>query len=402
MRTPTPAALGALLWAMGASPMAAAAPADCQVPVTEDYPPPSLERELTVTADSAQVTPEGVSVFEGGVEVSQGPRRIEAEQVSYDPTTRKVRVEGRATYSEPRLRVSAEDISVDAVTGEGELRKGFLELPARPAQAEADRVRASGEGHLKLNDVRYTTCLDEDPDWQLKAGKMKLDLRDSRGEAREVKLEFKGVNLAYLPYISFPLDDTRKSGLLFPELRNSDRTGTELRVPFYWNIAPNYDLTLTPRLMSDRGLQWISEFRYLRPQSRGQLDVEYLPSDDNTGDERRFTRLQHVSDFGLNWRAAADIAEVSDRTYFEDFGTGVSDTSQTHLLRNLELAYQAQNWRLVLRGRNYQTIDTAIEDDDKPYERRLAGEYAWSRWAKNTDHADDMLEFTRHGNCTSH
>jgi len=399
MTTHKLAALGAVLLSIGVPTVAVAAPKDCQVAVTEDYPGPSLDREVTVTSDRAEVSPEGVSVFMGGVEVSQGPRRIEAEQLSYDPATRRASIEGRATYSEPRLRISAEDFNVDPATGEGELHKGFIELPARPAQAEADRIRATGEGRLKLDDVRYTTCLDDDPDWQLKAGKMELDVRESRGEARDVKLEFKGVNLAYLPYISFPLDDTRKSGLLFPELRNSDRTGTELRVPFYWNIAPNYDATITPRLMSDRGLQWITEFRYLRPQSRGQLDFEYLPSDDETSDERRFTRWQHGSEFGLNWRASADIAEVSDRTYFEDLGTGIADTSQTHLLRNVELAYAAQNWRFILRGRNYQTIDTAIEADEKPYQRLpqllFAGSWDDGLLGLSYDFDSELVNFRR-------
>lgn len=362
-----PAVLALLM--LSQIPAVSAEPKDCPQPVVEPLSDDSENGKLSVTADRAEVTREGVSVFTGSVELAQGSQRIEANRVHYDPEASIVTIEGEASFSEPRMRVDARDLSYNTETQEAQFRDGDFVLPGRPARGSADRIRIRGDGKVKLDDVTYTTCMDDDPDWEFSADKLELDTRESTGNARGVKLDFLGVPVAYLPYVTFPLDDRRKSGLLFPEFRNSDSSGTEVRVPFYWNIAPNYDATITPRIMSKRGVLWMNEFRYLRPASEGRLEVEYLHSDNESGGNRRLTSWKHDGRFREGWRFYTDISEVSDKQYFEDLGTSASATSQTHLLRNVELEYLADNWQMVLRGRNYQTIDDEIISADKPYER---------------------------------
>jgi LPS-assembly protein len=361
----------ALIVALGCAPgPARSQPQDCRVPVDPVIPEDVDESgNLEVTADLAERGAGGVSVFQGGVRVTRGLQEIEAEEVHFDPNTNRVSVTGRATYREPAFSVSAESASYDSTTGEARFEAGEFELPARPARGEASRVTADGDGLIKLHDVLYTTCMDDDPDWELRARRLELDAKASKGEARKVVLDFRGVPVAYFPYLSFPLNRDRKTGFLLPEFSSSDRTGTAVSVPWYWNIAPNYDWTITPRWMSDRGLQWNNEFRYLTGANAGTVEFEYLPDDDQYDDDRRYTRWQHEQPISARWEFTADVAEASDRQYFEDLGSGTSVTSQTHLLRNLEFAYVGDNWRFVGRGRNYQTIDSGIRDDDKPYER---------------------------------
>jgi LPS-assembly protein len=341
---------------------------ECPRPQEVVYPDVGEDPKIDFTADSAEVTPEGVSVFRGSVTVRQGFRELEAGEVHYDSRTGHISVDGRATFREPGLEISAEDADFDPATGQAEFFDSTFALPARPARGRADRVTASGKGRVSLEDVRYTTCMDDDPDWELKAETLDLDLRESRGEARKVRLGFQDVPLLYLPYISFPLDDKRKSGFLLPEFRNSDRSGTEIFVPYYWNIAPNKDATVTARWMSERGTQMLGEFRYLTQRSVGQFNMEYLPDDDRYDDDRRFTRWKHLTRYGNHWRTDVDIQEPSDRDYLEDLGTGVSVTSQTHLLRNAQVAYLGDQWDFVARARNYQTVDTGIATEDKPAE----------------------------------
>ena len=359
--------------------VATAAPQSCQV--AQPLPTLSIENgdQLSVTADEAEVTSDGVSNFRGNVTVTRGVQQIEANEASYDPATGKISVRGRATYREPGLEVSADDAKYDSVLGEMEFGNATFEIPGLPAKGEASGVKANGDGTLSMDEIIYTTCIEKNPDWELRARDLDLDVRKSEGVARKVSLYFKDVPIAYLPYLSFPLDKTRKSGLLFPEFGNSDNSGTELSVPFYWNIAPNYDATITPRFLSDRGMQWNGMGRYLTPASRGEVEFQYLKDDDKFGKTRRYSRIQHVTDLPLGWRASANIQEVSDRSYFEDLGTGTDVTSQTHLLRNVELAYLSENWQLLARGRNYQTIDSGISDVDKPYER-LPQVVARGRW----------------------
>jgi len=349
---------------------ALAEPAHCQAPV-EPVIPDNIDEsgDLSVTADVAEMTSDGVSVFDGNVRITRGVQELRADSLRFDPATNRVEVSGRATYTEPSFSVSADDATYNSITGEALFENSEFKVPARPAKGEAARVTANGDGWLQLEDVRYTTCVDDDPDWELRTKDLKLNARESKGEARKVVLDFKGVPIAYFPYLSFPLDQNRKSGLLIPEFSNSDRTGTSIKMPFYWNIAPNYDATISPRWMSDRGLQWNNEFRYLTQESKGTLDFEYLPDDDQYDDDRRYTRWRHLQQLSSRWDFSADIAETSDRQYFEDLGSGTAVTSQTHLLRNLEFSYLADNWQFIGRGRNYQTIDSGIQSDDKPYER---------------------------------
>lgn len=371
----------ALLLCLGGLTTVRAEPERCQLPVATEWPEADAGNEMTVTADNAEITPEGVSIFTGGVRVSRGAQQIETGELRYDPATRQVTVQGGATYREPGLEISAADASYDSGSGEASFYDGRIEVPSRPARGEATRVRANGSGRLALDEVLYTTCMEDNPDWELRANEIQLDVRESKGTARKVVLNFKDVPIAYLPYISFPLDDSRKSGLLFPEIGTSDRSGTEITIPFYWNIAPNYDAIIAPRYLADRGIQWNTQFRYLIPSSHGELNVEYLPDDDKFEDDRRLTHWQHLTNLTTNLRMSADIKEASDRNYFEDLGSGVDVTSQTHLLRNVELAYLTDNWNFVARGRNYQTIDSGITDEDKPYEQlpQLIASGTWGR-----------------------
>lgn len=378
-RVPGTFSMALALLLSGCWSVASAAPKNCQAAVA--VPSFNLENddELSVTADEAEVTGEGVSSFHGTVTVTRGLQQIEANEASYDPTTGEFKVSGRAYYREPGFEVSADDARYDSTIGEIEFGNATFEIPGLPAKGEAAGVLANGDGKMSMDEIIYTTCLEKNPDWELRARDLDLDVRESQGVARKVSVYFKDIPIAYLPYISFPLDKTRKSGFLFPEFGSSDNSGTELSVPYYWNIAPNYDATITPRYLSDRGMQWTGLGRYMTRDSRGEVELQYLKDDDKFGKNRRYTRIDHVTDLPLGWRVSANVQEVSDRNYFEDLGRGTDVTSQTHLLRNVEIAYLGEHWQLLARGRNYQTIDSGIRDPDKPYER-LPQVVARGRW----------------------
>src|SRR5262249_20298744 len=152
-----------------------------------------------------------------------------------------------------------------------------FELTDRNARGSADRIRATTDGKLSLDNVRYTTCPVGNEDWMLTASDIDIDQNAGIGTGRGVRLDFKGVPLFYTPFISFPVGNERKSGFLFPTLGTSSRSGYSVSAPWYWNIAPNYDATFTPTYFSKRGAKLDSEFRYLNYAGKGQLDIEYLP-----------------------------------------------------------------------------------------------------------------------------
>ncbi len=184
-----------------------------------------------------------------------------------------------------------------------------------------------------------------------------------------MKLKFKGVPILYAPYLSFPIGDARKSGILTPEFGSSGRSGNEFRVPWYWNIAPNYDATITPRLLTNRGMQLATEFRYLTERNEGTVAADYLPDDDILNRARHQFRFEHQTLFGNGWRNQIDMRDVSDSQYYEDLGGSLSVSSTTHLNRSVRFDYYSPNFSMLAQVQDYQTIDDAIMPDQEPYQR---------------------------------
>jgi LPS-assembly protein len=178
---------------------------------------------------------------------------------------------------------------------------------------------------------------------------------------------FLGVPILYSPWLSFPLDNARKSGFLAPIIGSSGQSGFELAVPYYWNIAENMDATITPKLFSKRGLQLGSEFRYLWPTFSGQLDAEYLPSDRIAERDRYFFGVRHVQSLPFNISMAVSAQKVSDDDYFRDLSTRIAATSQTNLPRDVILAYGDDIWSLSARALAYQTLQDPLAPVVVPY-----------------------------------
>ena len=207
-------------------------------------------------------------------------------------------------------------------TGGATFEGAKFELKDRNARGAADRIQVTRDQQLKLNGVRYTTCPVGEEDWVLRASDIDIRQRAGLGFGRSVRLDFKGVPILYTPFISFPVGNQRKSGFLFPTLGTSSRSGTSLSVPWYWNIAPNYDATFLPTWFTKRGGKLDGEFRYLTDLGRGTLTAEYLPDDEQFGDSRSFVRFVDRSDFTDSLRLDIDAANVGDSDWFEDFGLG--------------------------------------------------------------------------------
>ena len=232
---------------------------------------------------------------------------------------------------------------------------------------------------MSAANVLFTTCPVDNPSWELHARDISFDTNAGLGTAHGVKLDFKGVPILYSPYFSFPIDDQRKSGFLIPNIGQRDRTGLDLSVPYYFNIAPNLDDTVQPRYMSKRGVQVRNEFRYLMPGTTGQLNFEYLQNDDETHETRQYIDFHQQTHFGDDWRLNVGIEDVSDDTYFEDLGRNLAVASQTHLNRFVDLTYYAPAWSLLTRVQDYQTLDSTLTADELPYQRQPQMVFA-GRW----------------------
>jgi LPS-assembly protein len=329
----------------------------------------SADDTVEIIAPQVDVGPESAAQFSGPVEIHYRDVTITADRGSYDRDSERLEAIGAVKLTNPDVTVSGEDVQVDTEAETIRFSSAAFEMPKRPARGSAEDILIESDRTLSLMRVLFTTCPPEDTDWEIKADSIDLDVNGGVGTARGVKLDFKGVPILWAPYFSFPISNERKSGFLTPDISDRDRTGIDISVPYYLNLAQNYDLTLEPRYMSERGTQVRSIFRYLLPRSDGRLDFEYLPEDEETDQTRRYVNLLHETEFGEGWQVLSSIEEVSDDAYFEDLGSSLAVTSQTHLNRFLDIAYFAPYWTMLSRFQNYQTIDPVLLPEEHPYER---------------------------------
>ena len=268
---------------------------------------------------------------------------------------RVLRAEGRSGRYDPAGGAAFDDTS--------------FELPEQPARGAAATLQLRVDGRVTLSQVWFTTCPQSSPDWRIRARSIELDTRARNGTGRNAAIEFKGVPILYLPYLSFPLGEQRKSGFLFPNVGYSSRGGLEATVPYYFNLAPNYDLTLEPTVYGRRGVDLEAGFRYLTPRHRGDLRVNALPSDAIRNIDRNWFRIRHRSELPAGWRFDVDAQSVSDAEYFEDFASGTEGTSTAFLRRSARLGYRDEHWYLRAEAEQFQTIDRALDAFDEPYAR---------------------------------
>lgn len=239
-----------------------------------------------------------------------------------------------------------------------------------PGYGEAERINFEGENRVTLLNTTFTSCKPGERDWYAKAEQLNLDYDSSVGKAENATLYFKDVPILYGPDLSFSLNHQRKSGFLPPIWGSSTRSGFDFSLPYYWNIAPNYDLTLIPRYLTKRGPQLGSDFRYLAPHYQGNLKLEVLPNDQAYGSQRyAYSVLHNHVNLGRGFSGQVNWSGVSDDTYWTDLSSRLVQTSQTLLPRQMMLNYTSGSWWTVNSTLNrYQVLqpnkDTVIE---RPY-----------------------------------
>jgi LPS-assembly protein len=327
------------------------------------------DHRIYIDSDDALLGADGNAVVNGRVRVRQDERSIAGDSVTYDYNTDQLNVKGSVDFMDPKLRVQSVTGRYDPTAGVDFSQANF-QLMDRNGRGVAKQLAVSPDGKVELNQVLYTSCPVGKDDWMLQAAEINLDTKLQVGVAHHVTMRFMDVPIFYTPYISFPLGDERKSGVLFPNLGHSGSSGFELAVPYYFNLAPNYDLTLTPGILTARGVQLTEDFRYLTATSHGQIDATFLPDDKkDNNDSRSYVRFSDVTDLMRGLRVDADIANVSDSNYFQDFAVGTDQTSVTYLERRADLLYYDDAWRIRAQLQNFQTIDTLVSDADRPYSR---------------------------------
>ncbi|MTW21629.1 LPS assembly protein LptD [Allochromatium palmeri] len=347
-------------------------PAPGVTDTTPMSPPPDAQRlPIEITADLVDYDRERDLIqLQGDIEILQESRRLRADRSHYNRRTGDVNASGGIELDYPGLRLIGERADYNLET-----QRGYLQQTGYRLYGQANLRGAASEAWLldaersRYRDVLYTTCPPGNAAWSLRAHDLELNQGTGLGVARQARLSLWDVPVLYTPYMSFPIDGRRRSGFLIPIIGTSEQTGFDFSLPYYWNIAPNMDATLVPRLMSSRGLMLGGEFRYLSPRQRIELDGELLPHDrkDEAAGVRGALRITQSGRLGARWSTAIDYASVSDDQYLLDFGNRLDVTSVRNLIQRADLFYGGDGWWALGRVQQFQTVDTSIAPANRPY-----------------------------------
>jgi len=332
---------------------------------------------IEVSADAFEIGDDGGYTLSGRAELSRADQWLGAPLLRYLSEPARFEAERGVQYQDRALLVEAESARGDLVADVTQLQGLRYQLLAQRGNGVAAAASLRGP-RSALEQVTYTTCDPQRETWQFRAESIELDTESGLGRARHARLEFAGLPVFYLPYVTFPIDEQRRSGFLYPGVGSGNSNGLDVRLPYYLNLAPNYDATLILRSLGRRGLMLGGEFRYLGRSFEGTLEGDWLPNDDVSGRDRGALRFRHSGRLSPAWTVGADLNQVSDDRYFEDFGDSLTSISTTLLESSAGLYGVGPQWRASAVLRDYQLVDPLISNAAAPFQQLPQLRFGWS------------------------
>lgn len=347
-------------------------PSNQIVPEKPLYTDSEISWESTeIRADNSRIVESGRSQFHGNVEVIKGEQAIRAEVVTYDKNAGSYDAEGRAHLWGKGVVWSGDTIHFDSIQDTATLNDGLYWLDQSPGRGEAAVIEHDSANEISiLRDVKYTTCPMSNETWRLNASVIRVDHDNERASASNAIIRFRDFPVFYMPYINFPTTKKRKSGFLPPVFGTSNESGFDTQLPYYWNIAPTQDATISPRFMQDRGILVDTEYRYLNSDSAGTVDVEYLVGDKlKNKKDRSYIKIDHHHRLLQN-KGRLDVlfSNVSDDQYFQDFGTTIGQSSQSFMDRRAEFTFDNDSYYISVLTQAYQSVNRSLPSGSKPYQ----------------------------------
>ncbi len=328
------------------------------------------------TIDAERI--EGISDLEvsatGAAEIRRDELRIFGESLRYNRELGTAEAEGGVRLQSGVDRFFGPRVQYNTLDDTGSFEQPqYLLQRDRTARGGAERLDILGKDRYRFTKATFTTCQPGQEDWRLEAAELELDYVEEEGRATSPRLRFFDIPILGAPYVTFPLEDRRKSGLLTPYYAQTTTRGFEFGVPYYWNIAPERDLTLTPVYMAKRGVQLKNHFRYLDRPYAGELRLELLPDDKAFGDSRTGVSWQHAQTLRPGLTGQVDYNKVSDDRYFVDLASQVKQVSVTNLPQDAVLTYGgafgSTPYSLQARVNRFQTLQDPLAVIVPPYHR---------------------------------
>jgi len=326
---------------------------------------------------------------EGDVEMSKLDALLRADVVTFDTETTDYTATGHVRYQDHANLMAADQAHGTGTPNTTYLDNVRYQLLEQRGNGVASKANQTDPDHSQSFDATYSTCDPTDRKWEIRARELDMDHVENEGYAHNATILYDGVPFFWFPYFKFPLDNERESGFLIPHVGYSERRGLVLGFPYYFNLAPNYDATLEPRIMTERGAMLEGQFRFINATSKLQLDFNYVPHDTQAADEfrefagtqppgtfvpeipdsRNYLRLQGTTAFTTDWGAAVNIEHVSDQNYLRDYGNSFITTATALLPSSAYVNGRGEWWSASFGGDSWQVSDPTFSKTFEPYRR---------------------------------
>jgi LPS-assembly protein len=346
------------------------------------YPDSDLDPEqasLLVNANTTETLADNVALLDGDVQISQGYRQIRSNSARIDQTNRTVELDGNVQFREPGLLLLGSNAEIDIDSKEVQIEDATYLLHEASVRGQAKNLQRTKDGVITISDATYSTCEPGDSTWQMATSEISIDQASGFATVKNAQLKVKDIPVFYFPWIKFPVNDRRSSGLLFPTVHVGSTNGIDYAQPIYWNLAANYDATITPRLIQERGISLGIEFRHLSDYSKTEISGAFLGDDkggkdgndidpntglpEHLGQDRYLTGLNHLGGIGKSWSTFLDINRVSDNDYLGDLGNMSQESNSLINLRRVAGAtYRTKHWDYLIEARDSQIIVDGLEE----------------------------------------
>ena len=334
---------------------------------------PGAKETTTVTARESTGVDNQYFQAEGDVDMRTPSRQILTDWMRYEFTIDTIKAKGNVVIRSWQDLVTGPELEYRRDTQTGFMKQPNFVLGLYKGRGKAEELLFTGPDQYRILRGSYSTCVGESPAWHLQVGQLDIDEATGVGVARDARVYLGPLPVAWLPQFSFPLKNERKSGFLAPTYGTSGNRGLDVQLPYYFNLAPNYDATLTTRLMTKRGVLFNGQTRYIfdTPLGRsvGQWDGEILPKDRLSNSTRDAINIRHTQIFTPNLTLALNYNHVSDARYFVDLADFVAITSITTLPRDATLTYRKADWTFTAKAQRFQTLQDPAALVLPPYDK---------------------------------
>ena len=333
-------------------------------------PPQSEPGVAFISADRLEARQGDQMEASGNVELRQEGRVVKADHLLYEQEKQDVYADGNVSIVQGETVMNGPKLKMNLELDVGEMAQPEFFFGENNARGTAAVMHMEGRNQQTFRSAVYTTCPAGNDDWLIRMSTLELDRDRQVGVAYNARVEFKSVPFLYTPWMDFALNDDKRSGFLGPTFGSTNSGGSEITLPYFWNIAPNFDATIAPRYISKRGTQFNNEFRYLQPRYRGEIHADVLAGDRVSNLDRSHFGFTHQHDIGNGFAASVDANVVSDDAYYRDLAGAISGTSQANLLREGVVTYAGYGWNASARVQRYQTLQDPLAPVAIPYRRQ--------------------------------